>query len=111
MVFADQAGELSLGLQGFGLTEYESKLYVALLANGASTVNQLQFAARVPRTKVYQTALKLIKKGAVRELEGKPVRFEAMPPEVFENVLAERERSVKSLKRVMGSLRKVRERN
>lgn len=111
MVFADQAGELSLGLQGFGLTEYESKVYVALLANGVSTVNQLQFAARVPRTKVYQTALQLIKKGAVKELEGKPVRFEAMPPEVFENVLSEKERNVKSLKRVMVSLKRVRERN
>jgi len=112
VVSGDQvSGQLSVGLQGFGLTEYESKIYVALLAGGASTVNQLQFSSRVPRTKVYQTALQLIKKGVAKELEGKPVRFEAMPPEVFESVLADRERSVRTLKKVMSSLRKVRERN
>ncbi len=104
-------GQVAAGLQGFGLTEYESKLYVALLAGGPSTVNQLQFSSRVPRTKVYQTALQLMKKGAVKELDGKPVRFEAMPPEVFESVLADRERSVRAMKKVMGSLKKVRERN
>lgn len=104
-------GQFSAGLQGFGLTEYESKVYVALLAGGPSSVNQLQFSSHVPRTKVYQTALQLIKKGVVKELEGKPVRFEAMPPEVFESVLAERERGVRTLRRVMTTLKKVRERN
>ena len=112
VVAGDQVGgQLCVGLQGFGLTEYESKVYVALLANGPSTVNQLQFSSRVPRTKVYQTALQLIKKGVAKELEGKPIRFEAMPPEVFENVLVDRERSVRSLKKVMSTLKKVRERN
>jgi len=111
MRFADESRDLALGLQGFGLTEYEAKVYVALLSNGPSSVNQLQYVAGVPRTKVYQVALQLIKKGALRELEGKPVRFEALPPEVFQNVLTERERGIKSLRRVMNSLKKVRERN
>ena len=111
MRFADESRDLSLGLQAFGLTEYESKVYVALLSNGPSTVNQLQYTATVPRTKVYQASQQLAKKGVVKELEGKPVRFEALPPEVFQNVLTERERSVKSLRRVMNSLKKVRERN
>ncbi len=111
MRFADESRDLALGLQGFGLTEYESKVYVALLSNGASTVNQLQYSSGVPRTKVYQVSLQLVRKGALKELEGKPVRFEALPPEVFQNVLSDKERSIKSLKRVMSSLKKVRERN
>jgi len=111
MGFADESRDLALGLQSFGLTEYEARVYIALLSNGPSTVNQLQYVAGVPRTKVYQVSLQLIKKGALKELEGKPVKFEALPPEVFQNVLTERERGVKSLRRVMNSLKKVRERN
>jgi sugar-specific transcriptional regulator TrmB len=111
MGFADESRDLALGLQSFGLTEYESKVYIALLSKGPSTVNQLQYISGVPRTKVYQVSLQLIKKGALKELEGKPVKFEALPPEVFQNVLTERERGVKSLRRVMNSLKKVRERN
>ncbi len=111
MRFANEPRDLASGLQGFGLTDYEAKVYVALLSNGPSTVNQLQYAAAVPRTKVYQVSQQLVRKGVLRELEGKPVRFEALPPEVFQNALSERERSIKSLRRVMTSLKKVRERN
>jgi sugar-specific transcriptional regulator TrmB len=111
MAYGEEVRELSVGLQGFGLTEYESKLYVALLAIGNSSVNQLQFASGIPRTKVYQVALQLVRKGIIKELEGKPIRFEALPPEVFQGALSERERNVRSLKRVVNSLKKVRERN
>jgi sugar-specific transcriptional regulator TrmB len=111
MVSANEVGDISSGLQGFGLTEYESKVYVALLSSGPSTVNQLQYVSMVPRTKVYQVALQLVKKQVVKELEGKPVRFEALPPDVFQGVLVDRERSVRALKRAMSSLRKLREKN
>jgi sugar-specific transcriptional regulator TrmB len=111
MRFPDQSSDLALGLQSFGLTEYEAKIYIALLSNGPSTVNQLQYVAGVPRTKVYQASQQLIKKGALMELEGKPVKFEALPPEVFQSVLTDKERGVRSLRRVMSSLKKVRERN
>ncbi len=65
----------------------------------------------VPRTKVYQVAQQLVRKQVAKELEGKPVRFEALPPDVFQSVLMDRERSVRSLKRAMFSLKKLRERN
>ncbi|MGA2665142.1 MAG: helix-turn-helix domain-containing protein [Nitrososphaerales archaeon] len=111
MASANELGDVSAGLQGFGLTEYESRVYVALLSNGPSTVNQLQYTSMVPRTKVYQVALQLVKKEVAKELEGKPVRFEACAPDVFQEVLVDRERSVRSLKRAMASLKKLRERN
>jgi len=111
LVSANEVSEISSGLQGFGLTEYESKGYVALLSGGPSTVNQLQYVSMVPRTKVYQVALQLVKKQVVKELDGKPVRFEALPPDVFQGVLVDRERNVRSLKRAMGSLKKLREKN
>jgi sugar-specific transcriptional regulator TrmB len=111
MVSANEVGDISAGLQGFGLTEYESKVYVALLSSGPSTVNQLQYVSMVPRTKVYQVAQQLVEKQVAKELEGKPVRFEALPPDVFQGVLVDRERSVRSLKRAMSSLKRLREKN
>jgi sugar-specific transcriptional regulator TrmB len=111
LVSANELGDLSAGLQGFGLTEYESRLYLALLSSGPSTVNQLQYVSMVPRTKVYQVALQLVKKQVAKELGGKPVRFEALPPDVFQGVVVDRERNVRSLKRVLTSLKKVREKN
>jgi len=112
MSLADDSSELIAGLQGFGLTEYESRVYYALLSNGACTVNQIQYASGVPRTKVYQVSQQLARKGLLREVEGgKPSRFEAHPPEVLSSILVERERKVRSLRKSMAALKKVRERN
>jgi sugar-specific transcriptional regulator TrmB len=112
MSLADDSGELVVGLQGFGLTEYESRVYYALLSNGACTVNQIQYASGVPRTKVYQVAQQLTRKGLLREVEGgKPSKFEAQPPEVLQSILVERERKVRSLRKSMVALKKVREKN
>ncbi|MGH9919761.1 MAG: TrmB family transcriptional regulator, partial [Nitrososphaerales archaeon] len=112
MSLADDSSELVFGLQGFGLTEYESRVYYALLSNGACTVNQIQYASGVPRTKVYQVSQQLTRKGLLREVEGgKPSRFEAQPPEVLQSILVERERKVRSLRKSMVALKKVREKN
>lgn len=112
MSLADDSSELVTGLQGFGLTEYESRVYFALLSNGACTVNQIQYASGVPRTKVYQVSQQLTRKGLLREVEGgKPSKFEAQPPEVLQSILVERERKVRSLRKSMVALKKVREKN
>lgn len=112
MSLADDSSELVVGLQGFGLTEYESRVYYALLSNGACTVNQIQYASGVPRTKVYQVSQQLTRKGLLREVEGgKPAKFEAQPPEVLHSILVERERKVRSLRKSMVALKKVREKN
>jgi len=112
MSLADDSSELVFGLQGFGLTEYESRVYFALLSNGACTVNQIQYASGVPRTKVYQVSQQLTRKGLLREVEGgKPSRFEAQPPEVLQSILVERERKVRTLRKSMVALKKVREKN
>ncbi len=112
MSLADDSSDLVAGLQGFGLTEYESRVYFSLLSNGACTVNQIQYASGVPRTKVYQVAQQLTRKGLLREVEGvKPSKFEAQPPEVLQSILVEKERKVRSLRKSMVALRKVREKN
>jgi sugar-specific transcriptional regulator TrmB len=52
-----------------------------------------------------------VAKEVAKEIRGKPVRFEALPPEVFQGRLSEKERSIRSLRRVLTSLKRVRERN
>jgi sugar-specific transcriptional regulator TrmB len=103
--------ELSLGLQGFGLTEYESKVYIALLGNGPCTVNQLKYISGVPRTKIYSVAIQLERKGIIKGLEGKPIRFQAFPPEIFHSAIVDGERKVRTQKRILNSLKKVIEKN
>lgn len=110
MALSSDSAELVEGLQGFGLTEYESKVYFSLLSNGPCSVNSVQYFSGVPRTKVYQIAQQLARKGLLRELEGKPSRFEAQPPDILDAILVERERKVRSLRRSLGALKKVRER-
>src|SRR2546427_10912270 len=105
---AEDVRELSVGLLSFGLTEYESRTYIALLANGPSTVNQLQYVAGVPRTKVYSAATRLKKKGLVGELDGKPARFQALSPDALQSFITDGERRVKNLKRIFGAIKKVR---
>src|SRR3984893_17476267 len=112
MTLADDSSELVSGLQGFGLTEYESRVYYTLLSNGPCTVNQIQYASGVPRTKVYQVSQQLTRKGLLREVEGgKLTKFEAQPPEVLQSILVERERKVRTLRKSMVALKKVREKN
>ena len=109
MALSSDSAELVEGLQGFGLTEYESKVYVSLLSNGPSTVNSIQYFSGVPRTKVYPVAKQLAAKGLIRELDGKPSKFEAQAPDALDSILVDRERRVRSLRRSLGALKKVRE--
>src|SRR5437773_9669715 len=108
---AEDIRELSIGLLSFGLSEYESRTYIALLANGPCTANQLQYVARVPRTKIYSAAMQLRQKGLAAELEGKPTRFQALSPDALQSFITDGERRLKNLKRVLGAVRKVRERH
>lgn len=72
-----------------GLSEYEAKVYVALVMMGCSEAGKLSLESGVPRTKVYVTLRRLIEKGLVIELPGEPLRFAlASPTEAFESYLS-----------------------
>ncbi|KYH40631.1 MAG: hypothetical protein AYL32_010590 [Candidatus Bathyarchaeota archaeon B26-2] len=62
------------------LSEYEAKVYVALVREGPSTASELSKASKVPRTKIYQTLRKLIEKGLVAEMPSEPKIFTATSP-------------------------------
>lgn len=70
-------------LSKFGLSEYESRAYVALVALGPSSVNLVAEIARIPRTSAYKVMKGLEAKGFVEEKHGRPRGFiPAEPAEV-----------------------------
>jgi len=81
-------------LQEIGLSEKESRIYLALLQVDRNTVQELANRTKINRTTVYPVLESLQKKGLVSEIqEGKKVEFMAEPPERLETY-AERQRVV-----------------
>ena len=63
-----------------GLSEYEARVYVSLVTEGASEARRLSMRCGVPRTKVYTTLKKSMERGLVFELPGEPRKFAATSP-------------------------------
>jgi sugar-specific transcriptional regulator TrmB len=67
-------------LRRLGLTEYECRLYLALVKMGAVKASEVSFFGQVPRTKAYGAIADLKQKGLVRVIPGKPEIYEAASP-------------------------------
>ena len=67
-------------LSSIGLSQYESKCFLASLQAGPSTINQIGIIAGVPRTKVYGAVKKLVERGLLEQNEENPKIFIAKPP-------------------------------
>ena len=67
-------------LKTFGLSEYEAKVLLALIAKGELTAKEVSEYSGVPRTSVYDVIKSLMDKGLV-EAYGKPMRFKALNSE------------------------------
>lgn len=75
-------------LHFLGLSEYEARVYVSLVTEGASEARKLSVKCGVPRTKVYTTLKKLIERGLVFELPDEPRKFApGSPAKAFETYL------------------------
>ena len=53
-------------LEDFGLTEYQARVYLALLEFEEATASQIPSASKVPRTKIYGIMRQLHDKGLVQ---------------------------------------------
>jgi len=67
-------------LRRLGLTEYECRLYLALVKMGPVKASEVSFFGQVPRTKAYGAINDLKQKGLVRVIPGKPEIYEASSP-------------------------------
>jgi sugar-specific transcriptional regulator TrmB len=67
-------------LKDFGLTEYEVKVYVALVESGPLPASQLSTTATIPYSKIYEILGNLERKGWVETEQGRPSKYFPKPP-------------------------------
>lgn len=63
-----------------GLTQYEARAYIALVARGVGDASTLATAAGIPRTSAYKVLESLADKGYAKPTGGKPILFRPTPP-------------------------------
>ena len=71
-------------LRGLGLTEYEAKVYVALVSFRSATPRNVAGLAGIPYPSAYDALESLAKKGWVEVALGRPKRYRARSPELIE---------------------------
>jgi len=69
--------ELTLKLKALGLTQYEVKTLITLVALSSATAEEIHQQTDIPTPRIYDTIDSLEKKGLVRTISGRPMRFEA----------------------------------
>lgn len=74
-------------LKNFGLSEYESRAYLGLVALGPSSAGFVADIAQIPRTSAYKVMKSLEKKGFVHEQPGRPRSFAPTDPSELSNRL------------------------
>lgn len=73
-------------LKIMGLTDYETRTYMALNSLITADAAEISAASNVPRSKVYQILKSLVKKGFIEMDRGKPLKFTVISPhEIFLN--------------------------
>ncbi len=89
-------------LRELGLTEYEARVYLALVAHGELTAREVSQASGVPYSKIYGVLEGLRERGWVGFKPGRPKLYFAKPPS--EAVRAERLRREEELRSLEASL-------
>ncbi|MGD8506977.1 MAG: helix-turn-helix domain-containing protein [Candidatus Bathyarchaeota archaeon] len=74
------SGEAKEVLRELGLTQYETRAYLALLGKGALTASQISEYAEVPYSKVYEVLASLEKKGWTKAERGRPSKYYPKSP-------------------------------
>jgi sugar-specific transcriptional regulator TrmB len=77
-------------LEATGLSSYESKAYVALVAMGFGTADEIAGLSRIPRTSSYKVLKALEEKGFVHSTSGRPIVYRPEDPSVVYGRVKER---------------------
>jgi len=84
-------------LQDLGLTEYETRAYVALLQRGNMTASEISEMAPVPYSKIYEILGSLERKGWIETESGRPSKhYPRSPLDALEATRLRRERLLKA---------------
>lgn len=83
-------------IQDLGLTEYETRAYVALLQRGNMTASETSEMAPVPYSKIYEVLGNLERKGWIEIETGRPSRYyPRSPTDALEATRLRRDRTLK----------------
>ncbi len=83
-------------LSSLGLSQYETKCFLASLQTGPAPINKIGIVSGVPRTKVYGAVRKLLERGLVEQDETDPKIFVARSPkEVLIPLMEHEQRRIK----------------
>ena len=87
-------------LSRLGLSDYESRAYIALVALGTSSAGFVAEISQIPRTSAYKVMCGLEKKGLVKSKQGRPRSFSAEDPsEISKRFVAETEEAFAKISR------------
>ena len=101
---------LTVSLEEFGLSDYEARAYVTLVAKGTISASELAYYSELPRTKVYPILLKLEKKKLAIISKSKPRMCTAIAPEdAFDDIVQEQINKVNAMNTLVTNLKKVSE--
>jgi sugar-specific transcriptional regulator TrmB len=74
------SGEAKKVLRELGLTQYETRAYLALVDKGVLTASQISEYAEVPYSKIYEVLASLERKGWVKAERGRPSKYYPKSP-------------------------------
>jgi sugar-specific transcriptional regulator TrmB len=93
-------------LESLGLSAYESKAYIALVAHGYGNAELIAKTAQIPRTSAYSVLKSLEVKGFAIATTGRPVIYKPEPPsKIYERVRDELEETFHKLELIHEILR------
>ena len=106
MTSADRRTQALRHLEAIGLSLYEARAYLALLASPPVTGYELAKASRIPSSKIYETLQRLVAKGAALVSASEPPLYRAVPPEeLIAGIRRQTERSLAALATTLPDLR------
>ena len=102
--------DLAVSLEEFGLSKYEAQAYVTLITKGTISASELAYYSNLPRTKVYPTLLKLVKKKLAIISKSKPIMCTGISPEdAFDEIVQEQINKVNGMNSLVTKLKQVSE--
>ena len=101
---------LTVSLEEFGLSNYEARAYVTLVAKGTISASELAYYSELPRTKIYPILLKLEKKKLAIISKSKPRMCTAIAPvDAFDDIIQEQINKVNAMNTLVTNLKKMSE--
>jgi HTH-type transcriptional regulator, sugar sensing transcriptional regulator len=78
---AKEYNQIASILGNIGLTNYESRVYVALILKSHGTAEEIAELAMIPRTSAYKALISLTEKNFIEEAGGRPAMYHPVPIE------------------------------